>query len=116
MNKQVYKEKLLKYSKDDIIDGLLLYANIEPYNIERLLFHLQQRQMVKDGKEFDKVTKESVDALKAYENWQLEIGVKYGKFNLSLLPEEELQKGKQLAERWQKAEEKYSEMLDKTII
>lgn len=100
------KSKLMRYSKEDIVDVILsqyqgdYYARIYLLELNDRLF---KRSIDREQKAFDK----NAEAFEAYIQWTNELKAKYGKdgkINLNSLTDYELKKTSMLLEKLKKSE------------
>ncbi len=120
MDKNRIKKELNKFSKEDIIDCLVEDSlfTFNEYQMKTFIYKLQSRKRLNDldreQAEFDKVSKESSEAMKLYSDWKTKVIEKYGKdgeVKLVDIPLEEIQIGAKFEADFNKKNQAYMKLL-----
>lgn len=121
MKKEEIKKRLIRFSKEDIIDCVIedfyFYDNHRLNNfVSKLKGRQKLRKLEERDREFSRVSQEQGEAMNLYFDWRKQAIEKYGKdgqVRLVDIPLEEIQIGAKLEEDFNKKNQAYMKLLSK---
>lgn len=121
MKKEEIKKKLVRFSKDDIVDcvieELYFYDNhrLDSF-ISKLKYRQKLREIEEQDREFNRVSQEQGEAMNLYFDWKKRVIDKYGKdgqVRFGDIPSEELKIGVQLEKDFNEKNQEFMKLLSK---
>ncbi len=119
MKKEEIKKRLVKFSKEDIVDCVIDEFNFYDNHrlnsfISKLKYRQKLREIEEQDKVFERVSQEQSKAMNLYFDWKKRVIDKYGKdgqVRLGDIPSEELKIGVQLEKDFNEKNQAYMKLL-----
>ncbi len=121
MKKEEIKKRLIRFSKEDIIDCVIedfyFYDNHRLNNfVSKLKGRQKLRKLEERDREFSRVSQEQGEAMNLYFDWKKRVIDKYGKdgqVRFGDIPSEELKIGVQLEKDFNEKNQEFMKLLSK---